>query len=67
MSETVFVTGATGLTGANVCKQFIERGDRVRALSRPAADTGPLVALGVQIVPGDITDAEDVRRRCHGR
>ncbi len=27
MSETVFVTGATGLAGANVCKLLIERGD----------------------------------------
>jgi nucleoside-diphosphate-sugar epimerase len=60
MSETVFVTGATGLAGANICKLLIERGDTVRALARPAADIEPLVALGVQIVSGDITDAEDV-------
>ncbi len=43
MSETVFVTGATGLAGANVCKLLIERGDHVRALARDGADTGPLV------------------------
>ena len=34
MSQTVFVTGATGLAGANVCKLLIERGDTVRALAR---------------------------------
>ena len=28
MSETVFVTGATGLAGANVCKLLLERGTR---------------------------------------
>ncbi len=60
MSETVFVTGATGLAGANICRLLIERGDRVRALARASADTGPLVTLGVEIVPGDVTEADDV-------
>ena len=27
MAEAVFVTGGTGLTGANVCEQLIERGE----------------------------------------
>ena len=66
MSETVFVTGATGLAGANVCKQLIERGDAVRALARASADTGPLAALGVEVVAGDITDADDVRKGATG-
>ena len=39
MSETVLVTGATGLAGANICKLLIERGDHVRALARETADT----------------------------
>ena len=60
MSETIFVTGGTGLTGANVCRQLIERGDHVRALARGGADSDPLVAMGVEIVEGDITDAESV-------
>ena len=46
MSETVLVTGATGLAGANICKQLTERGDHVRALARETADTAPLAALG---------------------
>ena len=66
MSETVFVTGATGLAGANVCKQLIERGDAVRALARASADTGLLAALGVDVVAGDITDADDVRKGATG-
>jgi len=60
MSETVFVTGATGLAGANICRLLIERGDHVRALARASADTGPLVTLGAEVVPGDVTDADDV-------
>jgi len=66
MSETVFVTGATGLAGANVCQLLIERGDHVRALARAGADTGPLVAMGVEVVTGDVTAAADVRRAATG-
>lgn len=66
MSETVFVTGATGLAGANVCKLLTARGNSVRALARESADTGPVVAMGVDVVPGDITSAEDVRRAAVG-
>jgi dihydroflavonol-4-reductase len=66
VSETVLVTGATGLAGANVCRQLSARGDHVRALARSSADTGPLKALGVEIVTGDVTDADDVRRAASG-
>jgi uncharacterized protein YbjT (DUF2867 family) len=41
--STIFVTGATGLTGANVCQQLIERGDDVRALVRNPAEGGQWV------------------------
>jgi dihydroflavonol-4-reductase len=66
MSQTVFVTGATGLAGANVCRLLIERGDRVRALARATADSDPLVALGVEVVAGDVTDPQDVLRGATG-
>ncbi len=66
MTETVLVTGATGLAGANICKLLIERGDTVRALARPAADTEPLRAFGVEIVTGDVTDSADVLRAATG-
>jgi dihydroflavonol-4-reductase len=60
MAQTVLVTGATGLTGANICKLLVERGDRVRALARATADTAPLTALGVDVVTGDVTDSAAV-------
>lgn len=66
MTLKVFVTGATGLAGANICRQLIERGDQVRALARPNADTTPLTALGVEIAIGDVTAADDVRRAAAG-
>jgi dihydroflavonol-4-reductase len=66
MSQTVLVTGATGLAGANVCKQLVERGDSIRALARATADSGPLAALGVEVVTGDVTDPDDVLRAARG-
>jgi dihydroflavonol-4-reductase len=66
VSETVFVTGATGLAGANIARLLIERGDSVRALARDGADVEPLIALGVEVVTGDITDADDVLRAAAG-
>ncbi len=66
MTQTVLVTGGTGLAGANICKLLIERGDAVRALAREAADTAPLAALGVEIVTGDVTDPDAVRRAATG-
>ena len=64
--STIFVTGATGLTGSNVCKQLIERGDRVRALVRATSDAEPLAAMGVELVGGDITEAGSVKRAAEG-
>ncbi len=66
MTQTVLVTGATGLAGANICRLLVERGDTVRALARETADTGPLGELGVEIVTGDVTDADAVLRAARG-
>ncbi len=60
--STVFVTGGTGLTGANVCEQLIARGDSVRALVRNPDEAAALGAIGVELVQGDIANADDVAR-----
>ena len=66
MTQTVFVSGGTGLTGANVCEQLIARGDAVRALVRNPADAAALTEIGVEAVQGDIAVAEDVSRAAKG-
>jgi len=66
VSQTVLVTGATGLAGANICKRLTDRGDHVRALARAGADTAPLEELGVEVVAGDVSDADDVRKAAAG-
>jgi nucleoside-diphosphate-sugar epimerase len=56
----VFVTGGTGLTGANVCEQLIGRGDEVTALVRNPDEAAALAELGVELVRGDLTNADEV-------
>jgi dihydroflavonol-4-reductase len=64
--STIFVTGGTGLTGANVCEQLVQRGDDVRALVRNPDEALALSAIGVELVQGDIADAADVLAAAKG-
>jgi len=64
--STVFVTGGTGLTGANVCEQLVGRGDAVKALVRKPEEAAALAGIGVELVQGDITEADDVVRAAKG-
>jgi dihydroflavonol-4-reductase len=66
MTSTIFVTGATGQTGGNVCEQLIERGDNVRALVRNPDEATALAGNGVELIKGDIRDAGDVLRAAKG-
>src|ERR1700726_84941 len=66
MADTIFVTGATGQTGGNVCEQLIARGDHVRALVRNPDEASALSDIGVELVKGDIRDAGDVLRAAKG-
>jgi nucleoside-diphosphate-sugar epimerase len=63
---TVFVTGGTGLAGANICEQLIRRGDAVHALVRNPDEARALADIGVELVQGDITDSDDVLRAAKG-
>jgi dihydroflavonol-4-reductase len=58
--STVFVTGGTGLIGANIVRRLREGGHEVRALVRPGSEYGPLRDLGAVPCLGDITSARDV-------
>lgn len=66
MPSTIFVTGATGQTGGNVCEQLIKRGDHVRALVRNPDEATALADIGVELVKGDIRDSDDVLRAAKG-
>src|SRR5476649_403584 len=68
MGKTVLITGATGLIGSCACEQLIKKGDRARAIVRSpdAPDAKALRTLGVEIIPGDITDLKCVREAMKG-
>jgi nucleoside-diphosphate-sugar epimerase len=59
---TVLVTGATGFVGSHVAEALAARGLRVRALVRPTADARALAAQGIEVAPGDVTDARSLAR-----
>jgi dihydroflavonol-4-reductase len=63
---TNLVTGANGFVGAAVVRALIARGESVRALVRPTGNTVNLDDLPGEIVRGDITDAESLRRAADG-
>lgn len=57
MTETVFLTGATGLLGSNLARALVARGARVRALVRSRAKASrQLAGLDLELVEGDLTD-----------
>src|SRR5207302_10195424 len=53
---TVLVTGASGLVGSHMVEALVSRGERVRALVRPASRDA-VVRLGAEAVAGGVTDA----------
>ena len=64
--STVFLTGATGMIGSNIAEQLAQQGHHVRALVREGSEAGALAQLGVEIVRGDITAADDVLQAAEG-
>lgn len=60
------VTGGTGLLGSHIVEQLIKRGRPVRALVRKGSDTRWLKSQGVELVEGDLTDKEALRKACVG-
>jgi nucleoside-diphosphate-sugar epimerase len=63
----VLVTGAAGFLGGHLVDMLVDRGDEVRAMVRPVEDVSHLQTLGgVEIVAGDLTDAQSLKRAVQG-
>ncbi|MEZ6061223.1 MAG: NAD-dependent epimerase/dehydratase family protein [Planctomycetaceae bacterium] len=65
-NEIILVTGATGLVGSHVAEQARARNLRVRALCRRGSGTSLLKDWGVEIVEGDLDDADSLKAACEG-
>lgn len=65
-NDLLLVTGATGLVGSHVVHRACSLGIPVRALCRATADTALLEQFGAEIIHGDLTDADSLRRAAAG-
>ena len=53
----VLITGATGLLGGHLLQELQQRGEQIRVLVLPVENAEKLIAQGVEVVRGDVTDA----------
>lgn len=61
-----FVTGGTGFIGSRVIKRLHDRGDEVVALVRTPSKAGGLLDQGVELVEGDLSSDDAIRRGTEG-
>lgn len=61
-----FITGATGLLGANLVRELIERGHHVRALVRKGSDLRSIKCLDIELYNGDLSDEQNLYKGCRG-
>lgn len=62
----ILVTGGTGFVGTKVVHALRAEGGAVRVLARRPEKQEQLRAWGCEVVPGDVTDAESLRRAVEG-
>jgi nucleoside-diphosphate-sugar epimerase len=60
MADRILVFGASQRTGLEVARILTDRNEAVTAFVRPTSDREALEALGVEIVVGDVLDADSV-------
>ena len=66
MTKKALVTGATGFVGAGVARALIAEGFAVRVLARRQSPRTNLEGMAVEVVEGDLTDPESLRRATEG-
>jgi uncharacterized protein YbjT (DUF2867 family) len=62
----IAVTGATGYVGSVIARKLLRRDHRLRALVRRPERAGALRDLGVELIAGDLGDAEALGRLAEG-
>ena len=65
----IFVAGATGFLGGEICRRLIAGGESVRGLIRPTSDPAVvdrLRGLGVETIIGDVRDRASLDAACRG-
>ncbi len=62
MNRMYLVTGATGFLGGTICRQLLERGEKVRVFALPNDRGMKFVPSEAEIVEGDLCDKEALER-----
>jgi uncharacterized protein YbjT (DUF2867 family) len=68
-SSTVFVAGATGFLGSEICRQLIAKNKNVKGLVRTTSDpdkVAHLKELGVETINGDLKNTDSLENSLHG-
>ena len=58
MTQTIFLTGASGYIGGSVAQRLVATGHRVRGLARSAATAQELSRRGIEPVMGSLDDSD---------
>src|SRR5947209_3086808 len=72
MTERILITGGAGFIGSHLADRLLERGHEVRALDNltpqvhGGAERPDYLAADVELVVGDVRDADAVRRALDG-
>ena len=54
----IFVSGADGMLGSNICRELLKQGYQVKAMCLPNTKSTTLQGLELEVVHGDILDKE---------
>jgi polyketide synthase len=65
-ARACLITGASGFIGGHLAARLVADGYAVRCLARASSDTAKLAALGVEIVRGELGDADSLARAADG-
>ena len=62
-NKTIYlVTGAAGFLGGTICRQLVERGEKVRAFVLPGDKAIKFIPSEVEIVEGDLCDIQSLEK-----
>ncbi len=59
--QNIFITGANGFIGSNLCRHFLKKNFNVYGLVRKTSDLHFLEDLDVKLIYGDLSDVEKIK------
>src|SRR4051812_18340192 len=66
VADMILIVGSTGQLGTTLVRRLAAKGERVRALVRPASRSAHLAIANVELAVGDLRDAASLDAACVG-